>query len=512
MIDGLTVDEFACALLTYAWDETRGNRPAVLHLRRELRGHLVGGTKLYVTSVHEHAIAQVVVAAAGATQSATIDTHALISFLREWHRHTLHALVDADDGAPVRSVLGSERRTFHHIGSRVAIVVAAAAILIVRPGQVGNALCLCRHIFDAGCQSVVHIGKKIVALIPSHLRQIHCESERHCRVARVASALVHLPEIAIGTCLKVAVDHRHDEISQKLREAVVLDGHVGAVLAERATLVVFEVRHRLVINEHIVAEDANHRHTQRIAQSPVRPIVSRCLPPLALILPCAVTATQEAQRLRIPHLQHPALEQFEVLPLPTFVVAHELGSLRKLIAVEAAGESIVRVATDVLRGVRPRHEDAYGGIGVRLRAGNLPAQRVLIRHSGSAAGVHVVFARTASAYDDLHGICLHARLGVSSRGEHPIGFLHGGVAGFELCLHAVEVGLRVEPAGMNEPAVGVVVGSLGAGELYGQQGEGEEQLFHDGFIYFQKYCHVSSCERCRVRDRRVGSRCARRRW
>ena len=57
VIDGLTVDEFACALLTYAWDETRGNRPAVLHLRRELRGHLVGGTKLNVAGVHEHAIA-----------------------------------------------------------------------------------------------------------------------------------------------------------------------------------------------------------------------------------------------------------------------------------------------------------------------------------------------------------------------------------------------------------------------------------------------------------------------
>ncbi len=56
-------------------------------------------------------------------------------------------------------------------------------------------------------------------------------------------------------------------------------------------------------------------------------------------------SAQETDTLRVPHIEHPALEGHEILLGPPLVVAYELGSLGKLVAVEARSKGIVAIAT-----------------------------------------------------------------------------------------------------------------------------------------------------------------------
>lgn len=52
-------------------------------------------------------------------------------------------------------------------------------------------------------------------------------------------------------------------------------------------------------------------------------------------------SAQETDTLRVPHIEHPALEGHEILLGPPLVVAYELGSLGKLVAVEAQRVELV---------------------------------------------------------------------------------------------------------------------------------------------------------------------------
>ena len=174
-------------------------------------------------------------------------------------------------------------------------------------------------------------------------------------------------------------------------------------------MVVLHERHALVVDEHIVAEDADGDDRQGIAQWPVAPVVSWTNAALIahVVLPCAVASTQEVDVAWIPHGEHPFLECLEVFAAPAIVVAHEFGSLRKLIAVESCRQSPVGVAAHQFAIPCPSHEDAHCSVGIRLCALNLPTQGILISHRGTTGSIQIVLSRTAATYNHLHGIGLY---------------------------------------------------------------------------------------------------------
>ena len=174
------------------------------------------------------------------------------------------------------------------------------------------------------------------------------------------------------------------------------------------------------------------------------------------ILPCAVSAPEEVNIARIPHREHPFLELLEVFTRPSFVVAHQFGRLRKLIAIESGSQCPVAVSAHQLTGVCPLHQDSHGCGSVRLGTVNLPTQGILISHGGTACGVDVVLARTAATDNRLYGIGGDARLGVFCILQYVVCLGDGSVALCQLTLDAVEVGLGMKTAWMAETFLGVI--------------------------------------------------------
>ena len=423
--------------------------------RGEQRGAPVGGTELLVAGVHQYRVAQLVVAAAGAASAATVGAHPFQHFLRVGHDHALHAFVMPDHRSPAGTNLHAKTRLCHRPAARVGIVDAVGAIAVVSPGQSLGAQHLCGHILNAGSKAVVHIREEVVALVPGRVGNVDGQSQGHCGVPDVAPALISLSQASVGSRFQVARRGGHHEIAYELRQSVVQDGVGGARVAECAHLVVLHERHSLVVDVHVVAEYADGDDTEGVAQSPVAPVVARSLPPLAGVLPRAVATAQEAYGRIVPHAQHPPAECLEVLALPALIVAHQLGGLRKLVAVETHGQALVATARYLLRRIGPCHEYAHGGFSTLLVVLYLPAQCVLVGHRRTAGSVDVVFAG-AAAHDALHRIGLYTGLGIGSIFQQVVGRLDRGVAGGELCLDAVEVLLRVHAAGMAEAAIGVV--------------------------------------------------------
>ena len=146
------------------------------------------------------------------------------------------------------------------------------------------------------------------------------------------------------------------------------------------------------------------------------------------------------------------LKRCKLLAAPTLVVAHQLSGLSKSVAIETSSQGIVRVAAYGLRCPSPRHEYAHGGIGTVRVVLNLPAQGVLIGHGCTTGGIHVVLARTA-AHNGFRRIRLHRRLGIFCILQNIVCCGDTFVAGSQLRLNAVEVGLCVQSARMDESAV-----------------------------------------------------------
>ena len=186
-------------------------------------------------------------------------------------------------------------------------------------------------------------------------------------------------------------------------------------------LVILEVRHTLIVDIDIVAQYAYAHQSQHIAKPPIAPIMPRCLPPLAAVLPCAVAPTEKADARRVPYVEHPSLELFEILGLPSLVVAHELGRLSKLIAIESSRKRIVAVATDSFRGTCPLIKYVNGVTGMCLATIDFPPQRILVGDGGTACRVDVVLSHTATAYDGLYRIGSCRRLGIGCILEFVVG-------------------------------------------------------------------------------------------
>ena len=248
----------------------------------------------------------------------------------------------ADDAVPERTDFASVFVSALHPG--VVPCGAAVGIGVVGPGQ-GRTLSAevvgC-DVFESGCEAVVHVGEEVVALVPAHLCDVNGESGGHLLVAGVASGLLHLSEPSIGAA-GVVVDDGH-EVAEKFGESPVVDlfraVECGS-LAEGADVVVLEEGDALVIHVYIVEEDAPAHHGQRVAQSPVRPVVAGSLSAGAGVLgvvPCAVAATQEVDDDGVPGVEDVLAEFFAVFGRPPFVVAHEFGGVGQLVAIDAAGK------------------------------------------------------------------------------------------------------------------------------------------------------------------------------
>ena len=92
----------------------------------------------------------------------------------------------------------------------------------------------------------------------------------------VATALLHLSEVA-ERAASVRHHHRH-KVADELVAAVVEDlREPCAVRLERPHVIVFIERHALVVDVDIVAQDADRHEAQRIAQTPVAPVVAGAL-------------------------------------------------------------------------------------------------------------------------------------------------------------------------------------------------------------------------------------------
>ena len=171
-------------------------------------------------------------------------------------------------------------------------------------------------------------------------------------------------------------------------------------------------------------------------------------------------------------------ELLEFLCLPSFVVAHKFGCLRKLITIKASSQTLIAGAADGSRLVAPRHEDADCGLRIGSRAAYLPAQCILISHRSPTSRIDVVFAR-ATTHNGLDGRSLHRALGILGIPQLVPGFQDGRVLCSNLRLYPVEIGLRVQPSGVNETSVGVDGRGLCASRHTDeQQREGKKFCFH----------------------------------
>ena len=76
---------------------------------------------------------------------------------------------------------------------------------------------------------MAHIGKEVVALIPGSLGYIHGQAQCHSTVPYVATTLVHLSYMSVGTSFQIALDVCHDQIPEEFRQSVVLYGSLSRV-------------------------------------------------------------------------------------------------------------------------------------------------------------------------------------------------------------------------------------------------------------------------------------------
>ena len=259
---------------------------------------------------------------------------------------------------------------------------------------------------QSGCDAVVHIGEKVIALIQTKLTNVQCQTKRHEGMTLVAAGFLHLTQIAERTTF-VGNQNRH-QVADKLIATIIHNlAQLAAVGLERALMVVFVERHTLVVHVDIITQDADGHHAQGIAKTPVRPVVARTLTHvwIAPVGPGVVTAAEKVNGWIVEHSDDPLAELVEILTAPAVVVAHQLGCVGPFVAVDAGCERDVGVASQTIALTDPLHHDAYGCIGVLTGAANLPAQRILICHGGATGTVHIVLPRTSTANHGVSGPC-----------------------------------------------------------------------------------------------------------
>ena len=272
----------------------------------------------------------------------------------------------------------------------------------------------------------------------------------------IAPGFLHLSDFAIRSGLTFPLCRGHYQVAYKLSEPVI-QYRVGCTgISERTHLIILHERHALIVDENIVAKDANCHERQHIAQWPVTPVMTWAVTPATRIVPSAVASTQEVDVARIPHCEHPVLELLKVLPGPAVIVAHQLSSLSKLIAIEASSQRPVAVAADQLASTRPGHQDTHCCVSIGLCSFNLPTQGILVGHRSTTCSIDIVLARAPATYDGLHRPCLNVCLSILCIFQSLIGLFHLCIAHSQLLPDALEVSFSMQSARMDEATVGVI--------------------------------------------------------
>ena len=318
------------------------------------------------------------------------------------HRDAAQALIVAAHAIPHGATLAQAGRARAGHLPAGAADTATVGIFVEMPREIlsGHAAEVHGgHKLGTGGNAVVHISKKVIALIEADLADVEGAAERHHGVALIASRLLHLAEIAEGTSL-VGQDVGHKIADELVATVVVNHGLGGAVGHEGALMVVLIEADALVVHMHVVAQNTDGHHTEGVTEAPVAPVVTGTFADVGIaeVGPCVVTAAQEVDGGVIPHLHHPLLEFFEIFPGPSVVVAHQLGGVGELVAVEACGQRDVGVAGDGLRHVTPVHQRLHGPVGIGSVAADLPTQRVLESAMCASRGIHIVVAREAALH------------------------------------------------------------------------------------------------------------------
>ena len=127
---------------------------------------------------------------------------------------------------------------------------------------------------------------------------------------------------------------------------------------------------------------------------------------------------------------------------------HDVGGGAELVAVDPCREEPVGVAVDGLERGGPGVEDLDGLVAVGGRAAHPPAQRVLVRGVDVVVELRVVLA-VAAADDDRGGAGGPGGLGVAVGDELVPAREPRFEPRVDLGLHAVEVGLGVQQAGVH---------------------------------------------------------------
>ena len=230
-------------------------------------------------------------------------------------------------------------------------------------------------------------------MVEAYLADIQRTAERHDSVTLVATALLHLAEIAEGSTF-VGHSDGH-QVADELVAAIVVDHRcLGTVFNEGALVVVLIEGHSLVVHVHVIAQNTNRHHTQHIAQTPVRPVMAGALTTFGMteVHPGVVTTTKEVDGGVIPHTNHPLLETAKVLTAPTVVVTHQFGGIGESIAIKTCSKGNVSVAGHSLCHIAPLHQDTDCGIGMSTVTADFPTEGVLESHGRTTSCIHIVVA------------------------------------------------------------------------------------------------------------------------
>ena len=181
--------------------------------------------------------------------------------------------------------------------------------------------------------------------------------------------------------------------------------------------IIFYKRKALIINKHIIAKHTDGDQTECIAKSPVAPIMSwtiTCSSPactrfITTILPGSISTTLKSYSGRIPHIEHPLLKRLKIVRLPTFVVTHQLGSLRKFIAIKSSRQGIITIPTNICTSTSPRIEYLNRMIGTSLVILQLPSKSILISNRCATSCIDIIFS-TSTTNDGLYRISRTCRL------------------------------------------------------------------------------------------------------
>ena len=174
------------------------------------------------------------------------------------HLYTSKTLIVANKTIPVGTVFTRTASVHSCHKPSCTHRAAAVGIVVVFPWQgacihaseVGS-----RYELSASGDTVVHIGKEIIALVEPHLAEVNGQSERHQRMALVTAALLHLSEIAERPSL--VGQHHGNKITDELVAAIIQNDTLTGMVFIGAYMVVFIEADTLIVHVYVVTQNTD---------------------------------------------------------------------------------------------------------------------------------------------------------------------------------------------------------------------------------------------------------------